>query len=108
MMMTLAPIFAAVTAAAAPGGQGAVAAPIPVVAAPAQGMIAYPAAFFAEAQPNTAFDMIDRLPGFTFDSGDEVRGFGGAAGNVLIDGERPTSKSDNLENILRRVPAAQV
>jgi hypothetical protein len=73
-----------------------------------QGVIPYPAAFFASAQPNTAMDMIQRMPGFSFDGGDDVRGFTGAAGNVLVDGERPTSKSDNLESVLRRIPASQV
>jgi hypothetical protein len=37
-----------------------------------------------------------------------VRGFEGAAGDVLIDGELPTSKSDDLESVLRRIPASQV
>ena len=72
------------------------------------GVTPYPAAFFAASQPNTARDMIDRLPGFLFDDGDTVRGFAGAAGNVLIDGVRPTSKSDDLDSILRRIPASQV
>ncbi len=80
----------------------------PAAAASTSSIVAYPAAFFASAQPNTAMDMLGRLPGFTFDGGDGVRGFSGAAGNVLIDGERPTSKSDSLEEILRRMPAAQV
>lgn len=65
--------------------------------------------FFAAAQPQTARDMIDRLPGFVFDDGDTtVRGFAGAAGNVLIDGSRPTSKNDDLDSILRRIPASAV
>jgi len=69
----------------------------------------YPAAFFAPAQPYSAFDMLLRLPGFTFDPGDaEVRGFGGASGNVLIDGKRPTSKQESLEAVLRRIPAKAV
>jgi outer membrane receptor protein involved in Fe transport len=72
------------------------------------GVIAYPAAFFAEARPNSAFDMISRLPGFTFARGEVVRGFAGAGGNVLIDGERPTSKSVTLEDLLRRLPASSV
>ena len=58
----------------------------------------YPAAFFEPAQPYSAFDMIARLPGFTFYGGDQdVRGFSGASGNVLIDGERPTGKQETLE-----------
>jgi hypothetical protein len=72
------------------------------------GVISYPAAFFAAAQPNTAADMVARLPGFVFDPGDSVRGFAGAAGNVLIDGARPTSKTDDLDSILRRIPASLV
>src|SRR5439155_27203873 len=51
---------------------------------------------------------VQRLPGFSFDAGDDVRGFGGAAGNVLIDGARPASKEDKLDDILKRIPAAQV
>ena len=46
--------------------------------APSSSTGSYPAAFFASAKPNTAFDMIARLPGFTFDPGQSVRGFGGA------------------------------
>ncbi len=76
--------------------------------ASATGIIRYDPAYFANAQPNTAWDMIIRLPGFAFDGGAQVRGFAGAAGNVLIDGDRPTSKQDNLQEILRRIPANQV
>ena len=77
-------------------------------AEPVANVTRFPAAFFAEARPTTAMDMITRLPGFVFDSGAQVRGFGGAAGNVLIDGQRPTTKQDDLESILRRIPATQV
>lgn len=52
--------------------------------------------------------MVNRLPGFGLDEGDDVRGFAGAGGNVLIDGVRPASKTDTLENQLARIPAAQV
>ena len=77
-------------------------------AAAQQGVISYPATFFTGQQVANASEMLSRTPGFTLDTGDSVRGFEGAAGNVLIDGQRPTSKSDNLEEILRRVPASQV
>lgn len=72
------------------------------------GVTSYPASFFAPFQPNTVNDMLDHLPGFVFDDGDSVRGFAGAAGNVLIDSDRPTSKNDDLYNVLRRIPASQV
>jgi hypothetical protein len=68
----------------------------------------YQASFFAAARPNTVYDMLLRLPGFTFDDGGTARGFAGNAGNVLIDGERPTSKTDDLQSILVRIPASDV
>ncbi len=71
-------------------------------------VLTYQAAFFAEARPNTAYDMIGRLPGFTFSNTGTARGFAGNAGNVLIDGQRPTSKSDDLQSILQRIPAPDV
>lgn len=72
----------------------------------------FPASFFDQYTPQTALDMVERLPGFNFDSGTDVRGFGAAAGNVLIDGARPTSKSGGvtggIETALTRIPANQV
>lgn len=68
----------------------------------------YPAAFFTEFRPVTALDMIGRIPGFQFDGGTSGRGFAGTVGNVLIDGERPPVRSDSLQSILSRIPAAQV
>ncbi len=73
--------------------------------AAASGVIAYPPAFFAEARPDNAFDMLARLPGFAFSGGSELRGFAGSGGNVLIDGERPASKAVSLESLLKRIPA---
>lgn len=86
----------------------------PAIIAPARpvaedAVLTFPAAFFADAQPATAYDMILRVPGFAFDAGDtDVRGFAGAAGNVLIDGRRPTSKAETLTDILKRIPAGSV
>jgi hypothetical protein len=74
-----------------------------------QGVLVFEPAFFADARPDTALDMIARLPGFAFESGDSgTRGLAGTAGNVLIDGRRPSTKSDNLDQILRRISAAGV
>lgn len=81
----------------------------PAVDAAQQGVLVFEPAFFAESSPNTALDMIGRLPGFGLDTGNtDTRGFAGAAGNVLIDGDRPSSKSDSLDGILRRISAASV
>ncbi|THD74560.1 MAG: TonB-dependent receptor [Phenylobacterium sp.] len=77
-------------------------------AAASSSVISYPAAFFAPMGLSTAYDMVQRVPGFTFDDGATVRGFAGAAGNVLIDGQRPASKTDDLASLLTRLPAGQV
>ena len=97
---------AAILALAAPEGEAAT--PAAAAVAAAGGVISYDQAFFAAAGPANAFEMVQRLPGFAFDGGDSVRGFEGAAGNVLIDGKRPITKTDDLEEILRRLPASAV
>ncbi len=72
-------------------------------------VLVFPASYFAEAQPATAYDMILRVPGFLFDAGDAgVRGLAGSTGNVLIDGRRPAAKEDTLDAILKRIPASAV
>ncbi len=81
--------------------------PAPTAGGP-QGTTPYPAAFFSSFQPSNAAEMLGRVPGLVIDYGDDVRGFGGAVGNVLIDGERPSVKGDELANLVRRIPAGQV
>ncbi|HEU5135245.1 MAG TPA: TonB-dependent receptor [Steroidobacteraceae bacterium] len=71
--------------------------------------VVYDAAFYAAFAPRTALDMVNQTPGFTLNIGDvETRGFTGAVGNVLIDGERLGAKSQSLEDVLLRVPASEV
>ncbi len=69
----------------------------------------YEAAFFAQFAPSNALQIIERVPGFQLDEGDtEVRGFAQAAGNVVINGQRPSSKTDTLDVVLSRIPASRV
>jgi hypothetical protein len=69
----------------------------------------YDAAFFAQYAPRTALDIAQRVPGFTLDFGNNnLRGFAGAAGNVVINGSRPSTKSETLDTTLARIPARQV
>ncbi len=70
--------------------------------------LVFPADFFTASQPITAMDMLDRVPGFVFEGGDRVRGLSGSQGNVLIDGRRPASKSEDLSSVIRRIAASQV
>lgn len=76
--------------------------------APAEaGVQTFDPAFFARFSPVTAYDMVRQLPGFRLDSGDNLRGFGATAGNVLIDGRRPSSK-DSIIDELGRISARDV
>lgn len=82
-------------------------APAPVQ--PGARTTAYDAAFFTQYAPATALDIVRRVPGFSIEqSNGDVRGFAGAAGNVVFNGARPSSKSDALETILARIPANRV
>jgi outer membrane receptor protein involved in Fe transport len=67
-------------------------------AAPAE---VFAAEFFSSFNPVTAEDMVRRIPGFTLNNGEDRRGLAGAAGNVLINGERPSSKTPISEQLAR-------
>lgn len=69
----------------------------------------YEAAYFVPFAPANALQIVARVPGFSIQGTDEsVRGFGSAAGNVVINGQRPSSKSESLDIILARIPASRV
>lgn len=71
-------------------------------------IVTYPAEFFERYEPGTALDMVQRVPGFQLDDGDDTRGLGGAAGNILINDHYPSAKQDKPSNLLDRIPASQV
>ena len=65
--------------------------------------------YFAQFQPNTALDMVRQVPGFTLrGGGGGDRGFGEANTNFLINGRRPSTKSQSAGDLLSRIPAASV
>lgn len=71
--------------------------------------ISYPASFFDRYAPVSALDMVSNLPGFALNDGNQdSRGFGGAAGNVVINGARISAKTEAPSDILGRIPAADV
>jgi hypothetical protein len=78
------------------------------VASPTKGERRFGPDFFASYAPVTALDMVKRIPGFSINEGGGRRGFGENAGNVLIDGDRPSTKTDDILTILSRIPASQV
>lgn len=85
------------------------AAPAAAQDASPDGRLVYEAPFFEQFAPGSALDVVQRIPGFSLEDGDQnVRGFGGAAGNLVINGARPSAKSDSLSTILSRIPAGRV
>jgi hypothetical protein len=76
--------------------------------APQAAIVSYAPDFFTKISPNTALDMVNALPGFALDTGAGVRGYEGAAGNVLIDGQRPATKSEGIDSVLQRMLATHV
>ena len=109
-------IFATATAAAAQPAAQVAQAPTPtgptqaapLVDSQQQGVLVFTPDFFADQRPNTALDMVNRVPGFDISDGDGSRGFEGSAGNVLINNARPASKTDTGSSVLGRTQASQV
>ena len=65
--------------------------------------------YFTQFVPQTAADMVARLPGFEIrGGGGDERGFGQASLNILINSRRPSSKSSGANQILGRIPASNV
>ncbi len=75
--------------------------------ADAEGVQTFEAGYFKQYNPVTAADIVNRVPGFEIDDGEALRGFGATAGNVLVNGERPSSKVLMSEQ-LKRIPADSV
>jgi hypothetical protein len=91
-------------------GSGEIAKP-----APTQGSrtTSYDAGYFSQYAPRSAYDIVQRIPGFTLDlgatdNGADVRGFAGVAGNVVLNGQRPSTKSESLQTLLQHIPASRV
>jgi hypothetical protein len=83
-------------------------APAPDKPEPVAGRQVYTPADFLRFAPKNAFDMVRNIPGFQIRENEQQRGFGQGTGNILINGERPSNKSDFLSNQLQRIPADSV
>jgi len=80
---------------------------VPSSEAPA-GRQVYTPADFTRYAPKNAADMLQQVPGFQIRDSEQMRGLGQATGNVLFNGQRPSTKSDDLRTLLSRIPAANV
>lgn len=99
-----------VTAAPLPD-QPATDAPPPVATTPTrvEGAKTYLPADFARFNPRTALDMVRNVPGFTIRAADDsARGLGQASGNVILNGERFSGKSNDVVTELGRIGAGNV
>jgi hypothetical protein len=76
--------------------------------APTEGKHVYTAADFAQFAPRTAYDLLSRVPGFSIKQQDDKRGLGEETGNVVINGQRLSSKSNDMVTELSRIPATNV
>ena len=77
-------------------------------APPAAEARTYVPADFVQFAPKTALDMLNRVPGFGIRQETEERGLGEATGNVLINGQRISAKSNDVVTELSRIPATNV
>ncbi|GGY36621.1 TonB-dependent receptor plug domain-containing protein [Parvularcula lutaonensis] len=64
--------------------------------------------FFERFAPQTALDMLRRVPGFSVRNNSDGRGLGQGGTNVLINGQRVTAKDTGPLEILGRTPASSV
>lgn len=78
------------------------------LAAPSEDTKTFTIADFEQFAPRTALDMVSQIPGFSISGSDGQRGFGQAQENVLINGQRISSKSTSARDALARIPAANV
>ena len=75
---------------------------------PVEGSRTYVPADFAQFAPQTALDMLNRVPGFAIKQEEDARGLGQATGNVVINGQRLSGKSNDVVTELSRIPARNV
>ena len=75
--------------------------------------VVYDTHFFDRYSPQTAYDMVKQVPGFTLfgdnrGNNNQARGLGLGEGNLLIGGKRPNTKDDSAPKLLERIPAINV
>ncbi|WP_431849096.1 TonB-dependent receptor plug domain-containing protein [Allosphingosinicella sp.] len=82
--------------------------PTPTQPASVEGSRSYTPADFARFAPRTALDMLRQVPGFSIEGVSQERGLGQASGNVLINGQRISGKSNDAVTELGRISADSV
>lgn len=80
------------------------ASPVPTAA----GARTYTPEDFARYAPRNALDMLEQVPGFVIRQAVQERGLGQATGNVLVNGQRLSGKSNDVLTQLSQVSASNV
>ena len=91
----------AMSVALSPAAMAADAAAVPVTRT-------YLPAEFVQFAPRTALDLLERVPGFSIRQEDSDRGLGTASGNVLVNGQRISGKSNDVISALGRISVKDV
>lgn len=68
----------------------------------------YPASYFTVFTPRSALDMLLRVPGFQLEEAEDRRGLGQGGANVLINGQRLSTKNSNVSEQLTRIVSSNV
>ena len=83
--------------------------PTPALPADVEGAKTYTPQDFARFAPKTALDMLRQVPGFIIQQQDSgQRGLGESRGNILLNGERISGKSNDALSELGRIAARNV
>lgn len=80
----------------------------PAASTTAESIRSYTPEDFARFAPRTALDMLEQVPGFNIRAALQERGLGQATGNVLLNGQRLSGKSNDVLTELGRIPAGNV
>ncbi|HEY4554811.1 MAG TPA: TonB-dependent receptor plug domain-containing protein, partial [Lysobacter sp.] len=97
-------VLTAALLAAPPFAAAQSATPAPTV----EGARTYTSTDFTRFAPRNALDMLQQVPGFVIREAVQERGLGQASGNVLLNGQRLSGKSNDVLDQLARVPAGNV
>lgn len=77
-------------------------------AATVEGVRTYTPADFARFAPGSALEMLQQVPGFVIRDAVQERGLGQATGNVLLNGQRMSGKTNDVLAQLGKIPAGNV
>ncbi len=64
--------------------------------------------YFTQYAPQTALDMLQRIPGFQLQGGNTDRGLGQGGANVLVNGQQITGKGNDAFSQIGRINASNV